>query len=63
MSTASLIWRHCGICEQEEFFEVPPCADGHGEDCPDLVCTGCGSVITVAVVPVPAAEIAIDAAA
>jgi hypothetical protein len=24
-------------------FEVPPCADGHDSDCPELVCTRCGA--------------------
>ncbi|HEY3201432.1 MAG TPA: hypothetical protein VGK55_12875 [Actinomycetes bacterium] len=23
-------------------FEQPPCTEGHGEDCPELVCAGCG---------------------
>ena len=29
-------------------FEVPPCADGHDEDCPELVCTRCGAAEVVA---------------
>ena len=32
----------CPICDGEMLFEVPPCRDGH-EDCPELVCTGCGA--------------------
>ena len=32
----------CATCEGEMVFEVPPCADGH-DDCPELVCTGCGA--------------------
>ncbi len=63
MSTASLTWRHCGICDQEEAFEAPPCRDGHGAECPDYVCTECGSVITMGIVLVPTAEISIDVAA
>lgn len=32
----------CPICDGEMLFEVPPCPDGH-DDCPELVCTGCGA--------------------
>jgi hypothetical protein len=32
----------CPICDGEMLFEVPPCRDGH-DDCPELVCTGCGA--------------------
>jgi hypothetical protein len=63
MSTASLTWRHCEICGREEGFEAPPCVDGHGGDCPDLVCVGCGTVITVDVVATPTADTSVDAAA
>jgi len=33
----------CIICDREMLFEVPPCADGHDQDCPELVCTRCGA--------------------
>lgn len=39
---------HCATCQTEMPFEMPPCEDGHGEDCPELFCTGCGSAILVA---------------
>jgi hypothetical protein len=32
----------CSTCDGEMVFEVPPCRDGH-DDCPELVCTGCGT--------------------
>ena len=32
----------CANCDGEMLYEVPPCPDGHDE-CPELVCTGCGS--------------------
>jgi len=32
----------CAGCRSESEFEQPPCADGHGSDCPDLVCVRCG---------------------
>jgi hypothetical protein len=28
-------------------FEIPPCEDGH-DDCPELVCTGCGLAVVTA---------------
>jgi hypothetical protein len=33
---------HCPTCDALVLFEVPPCEDGH-DDCPELVCTGCGT--------------------
>jgi hypothetical protein len=39
---------HCETCDGMRAFEMPPCADGHGPDCPELLCTGCGTAIVVA---------------
>jgi hypothetical protein len=36
---------YCATCEAEMEFEVPRCVDGHGDDCPELVCTGCGTAV------------------
>jgi hypothetical protein len=33
----------CATCRSEILFEAPPCPDGHDEECPELVCTGCGT--------------------
>ena len=33
----------CVICNGDMLFEVPPCADGHDDECPELVCTRCGA--------------------
>jgi hypothetical protein len=33
----------CVICDGDMLFEVPPCVDGHADDCPELVCTRCGA--------------------
>jgi hypothetical protein len=44
--------RWCADCSAERPFEVPPCDDGHGADCPDLACTGCGAALVVGVVDV-----------
>lgn len=43
---------HCATCEADMEFEVPRCADGHGADCPELVCTGCGTAVLIAPLPV-----------
>ena len=42
-----LAWRSrwCAGCGDEQVFEVPPCEDGHGEDCLDLACVACGFAI------------------
>jgi hypothetical protein len=39
---------YCDVCEGVAPFEAPPCADGHGADCPELVCTGCGTAVLIA---------------
>ncbi|MFE9204781.1 hypothetical protein [Micromonospora sp. NPDC007230] len=39
---------HCDTCEGVALFEAPPCVDGHGADCPELVCTGCGAALLIA---------------
>ena len=37
----------CPVCAAPREFERPPCPDGHGADCPDLVCVECGMVLVV----------------
>ncbi|MGW5669082.1 hypothetical protein [Micromonospora sp. NPDC003776] len=39
---------YCDTCEGVVPFEAPPCVDGHGADCPELVCTGCGAAVLIA---------------
>lgn len=41
--------RWCATCRCEQPFEVPPCEDGHGEDCLDLACLSCGHALVVGV--------------
>ncbi|QLQ37110.1 hypothetical protein [Micromonospora robiginosa] len=41
---------HCDTCEGVVLFETPPCGDGHGADCPELACTGCGAAVLIATV-------------
>ncbi|TDC41473.1 hypothetical protein [Micromonospora sp. KC213] len=49
---------YCDACEGVRPFETPPCADGHGPDCPELVCTGCGTALLVATIAVRASRLA-----
>lgn len=39
---------YCDICEGVVLFETPHCGDGHGADCPELACTGCGAAVLIA---------------
>jgi len=47
LTMTGLTMRNCGDCGDERPFERPPCADGHGGDCPEWICTDCGSAITI----------------
>lgn len=44
---AGLDQRDCPVCGDMQLIETPPCADGHGEQCPDRACVGCGSAVFV----------------
>jgi hypothetical protein len=44
-----LLVRDCSTCGEQRAFEAPACADGHGSDCPELACVGCGAAIFVGV--------------
>jgi hypothetical protein len=35
----------CPICATVALVETPPCGDGHGADCPDRACSGCGAAL------------------
>ncbi|MEU5564649.1 hypothetical protein [Micromonospora musae] len=39
---------YCDSCQGVQRFETPPCVDGHGVDCPELVCTRCGGAVLIA---------------
>jgi hypothetical protein len=49
---------YCDTCESVQLFEVPPCVDGHDADCPELVCTGCGTAMLIATFSFPATQVA-----
>ncbi|MDT4946861.1 MAG: hypothetical protein QOH14_3594 [Pseudonocardiales bacterium] len=35
----------CPTCAEVTLVEAPPCSDGHGSECPDRACTGCGAAV------------------
>ncbi|MCU1657003.1 MAG: hypothetical protein JWO57_1659 [Pseudonocardiales bacterium] len=37
----------CPSCADVRFVEAPPCGEGHGADCPDRACTGCGTALVL----------------
>ena len=37
----------CPVCGRRSEFEQPPCADGHGNECPELICVRCSSAVLV----------------
>ncbi|MCK9896558.1 hypothetical protein MXD60_18500 [Frankia sp. AgB32] len=37
----------CAGCGDERRFTQPPCADGHGADCPEWACTECGAAVLI----------------
>ena len=39
--------RWCSDCADVTAFLLPPCADGHGEDCLDLACADCGAAVVL----------------
>ena len=43
----------CPTCARPRPFEQPPCADGHGSECPERVCMSCGTALLVGSLPGP----------
>jgi hypothetical protein len=41
------MWLVCPECREESAFEQPPCAEGHGLDCPEWFCVTCGSAVFI----------------
>lgn len=39
---------YCGTCQTDTLFQAPPCAEDHGDACPELACTDCGTAILLA---------------
>jgi hypothetical protein len=46
-STTTISW--CTTCRADMAFEQPDCLDdhGHGVDCPEWACVGCGEAVVV----------------
>jgi hypothetical protein len=42
---------YCAVCQAETAVELPPCPDGHGEDCAERLCTACSTAVFAGVVP------------
>jgi hypothetical protein len=59
----ALVLRWCSGCRAEQEFEVPPCEDGHGDDCLDLACVVCGGAVVLGVVAVAPAVVVAHASA
>ncbi|MCW2594902.1 MAG: hypothetical protein JWP39_790, partial [Jatrophihabitans sp.] len=43
--SVELLVLYCPACARECLAEAPPCADGHGELCPDRACVDCGAAL------------------
>jgi hypothetical protein len=43
--TAELLFLYCPSCARECLAEIPPCRDGHGDECPDRACVDCGTAL------------------
>lgn len=47
MTKFAVVVRWCTTCQDDTEFEQPGCADGHGGDCPEWACAGCGDAVLV----------------
>ncbi len=53
----ALLYLPCPSCRDVRAIESPPCLEGHGADCPDRVCTECGTGFVLdPILPRPAAR-------
>jgi hypothetical protein len=43
--TIELLFLYCPTCARECLAEMPPCRDGHGDQCPDRACIECGTAL------------------
>lgn len=55
--------RHCPGCTAEREFVQPPCADGHGSECPEWMCVECGTALLVQFDPDPEPAVEVSRAA
>ena len=59
--TGPTVWLECPECGGERPFVQPPCADGHGAECPERSCTECGAAVFVG--PLPSVKATVKAPA
>jgi hypothetical protein len=52
--------RFCPDCGGDAEFERPPCEDGHGAECPEWLCTGCGSAVLIGNFPASEVPVTIE---
>jgi hypothetical protein len=53
-----MIELYCSDCADLEAFEQPPCVDGHGADCPEWLCSICGTALLIGVPVEPVEQLA-----
>ncbi len=41
----------CPTCRRRRLFEQPECVDGHGDACPEWLCTACGTALFADLAP------------
>lgn len=41
------LFMYCPNCDRDCLAETPPCADGHGDQCPDRACVECGTALVL----------------
>jgi hypothetical protein len=55
---SAMIEVYCPECADLKQFEQPPCAEGHGADCPEWMCLSCGTALLIGVPAEPATPLA-----
>lgn len=55
------LFLYCPTCARTTLAEIPPCPDGHGDDCPDRACVECGAGLVLEgllqhILPAPSAR-------
>lgn len=43
----------CSVCQEDRLHVGHGCTDGHGADCPELLCVECGFAVIVSAVYAP----------
>ena len=51
LSSVETMFLYCPTCARDSLTEAPPCADGHGDCCPERVCLDCGTALLAPPIP------------